>query len=888
MPDSVPTGIVSLMFTDIEDSSGFWDRMGDAFQPLLTRHDRLVREAIACWGGYEVKAQGDSFMVAFARGTDAVQCALHIQRALADDEAGRADAQRSALNPPIRARIGIHTGEPFLGYDPGGRPDYFGPVVNRAARIAAAGHGGQILVSAATHDVVQGALTRDFQLLDLGRHRLRGLELPEQLYEVRHPALPAGRFPPLRTLVSVRTNLPAHLSTFVGREKELAELRQLLEGPAGTRDGGCRLLTITGPGGAGKTRLAHELAAECAGRFPDGAWCVDLGNLSEPGGLLAHIASALQLPLLPNQEPDAQLLAFVRDRALLLLLDGFERALAASLRLLELLRGAPGVKCLVTPQAALRVSGEQVYSLPPLQLPDISAIGAFVPERLLRCDSVTLFVERARAVRPNFAIEPANAREVAALCRRLDGLPLAIELAAAQIVELSVPEVLEGLDDRLDSLASDSPDLPERHRTLGAVIGASCALLSPAEQAVLWQLSVFEAGFTRQAAQAVCRGTAGGVGGGALRALVRHSLLQTTEAAGRTRYFLLETVRHYARARLAAEPEVARAAAERHARYTLAFAEPRVGAMRTPEEGHALAELEEDLDNLRAAMDWARGAGDSDLCARLAVALYEPLYRRGYWEEAGARLEAGESASAGDPATHARILLHRAGLAFDTGNLTQACRQAERGLELWRELAEPRFIAEALNLLASIASEGGDAEGARRRYQSALDQLDPGDHTWRGIILNNLARLASRAGQAEEARRLYEEALAHRRAAGDARGEAEVLGNLGAVAHKAGRLAEARRLHLESLARYRALQAPYGIAVTLNNLGELAEQEGSLEIAAPLFHRAAHLFRELGSQLAAVPEGHLTRLRAGAESANGTLTWESALEGLAVSRAEGD
>jgi len=356
MAGTVPTGIITLMFTDIQDSTALWERMGDRFRPVPDQHNQFIRALVQRWQGCEVKSQGDSFMIGFGRGTDAVQCAVEVQRAMAAQE------WPQELDG-LQVRIGIHAGEPFLGYDTIGRADYFGPVVNRARRIADAGHGAQTLISAATRDIAQGALTGDLQLIDLGRHRLRGLEQPERLFEVRPSGLPARPFPPLRTLDTLRTNLPAHLTPFVGREKELADLREFLGKPE------TRLLTITGPGGSGKTRLAHEAASECAVSFDDGISLANLADVGEPENVLPRIAAAVQLSLLPNRDPPEQLIAFLRERALLLVLDNFERVMGASLLLAELLKSAPRVKCLVTSQIALRLRGEQVYSVPPCRRP---------------------------------------------------------------------------------------------------------------------------------------------------------------------------------------------------------------------------------------------------------------------------------------------------------------------------------------------------------------------------------------------------------------------------------------------------------------------------------------------------------------------------------------
>jgi predicted ATPase/class 3 adenylate cyclase len=871
MARTAPTGIITLLLLDIQDSTPLWEKMGDRFRPVLDRHDQIARARIERWEGFEVKNRGDGFMVAFKRATDAIQCALDLQQAFAAEpwpaEVGE-----------LKVRIGIHTGEALLIQDPLGRVDYFGPMVNRAARITDAAHGGQTVASAATCDLLQGARTREFELIDLGRHRLRGVEQAEHLFEVRHPDLPTRQFPPLRTLNLLRTNLPTHPTPFVGRSEELAALRALLGRPE------TRLLTITGPGGCGKTRLAHQIASDCGQRCADGIWAVNLADIHEPDNVAPQIAAALQIAPLPNADPRDQLLQYLRERDLLLVLDSFEHVIGASLLLADMLRSAPRVVLLVTSQIALRLRGEQVYQVPPMQTPDSRLAD---PQSLLRIDSVALFVAHAGAVRSEFALTAGNARVIAEICRKLDGLPLAIELAAAQMVEMSPAEVLEGLQSRLDLLWTESPDLPERHRTLSATLDWSYGLLADAEQRALRQLSVFAGGCFRESVHAVC----GPEGLAALRLLGRHSLLNSDETlSGRTRYRLLQTVQEYAREKLHAQPEVARAVGERHARHYLELAEQRAALVRTRDEARALEELAEELDNLRAAMEWAGASQQPELLSRLALALHEPLYRLGFWEEARWRLQIGRDA-AETIGSDARPLLaamhHRlASLGQDRGDLAAAREQAEASLALWRELQGPTGTAEALNLLGLLSRDEGDADAAQRCFEEALGLLAGPDAARRGMVLNNLALLASHRGDPEEAGRLYQESLSCQRQAGDLRHEATTLGNLGVLAHNAGDLAEARRFYQESLARHRTMGDRHGIAVMLNNLGELAEMEADLEGALTLFLHAERMLRDLQAAVASVPAESLARLagQIGAErwaelsAAAESMTWEEIVE----------
>jgi len=651
MLDTTPSGIITLMFTDIQGSTPLWEQMGGEFRWVLDRHNALVHEALEQWGGYEVKRQGDSFMIAFERASDALRCAVEIQSRMAQEQWPEEVGE-------LLVRIGVHAGEAFRGLDADERPDYFGPMVNRAARIAEAGHGGQILASSAVRDIAQDAAGGDLQLVPLGRHRLRGLEQGEDLFEVRHPDLPARTLPPLRTLDTMSGNLLARLTSFVGRERELVELRELLAQPY------MRLLTITGPAGCGKTHLAHEVALAAEALFPDGVWSVGLDDTDVPENVVPCIAAAVGLSLLGNEDPREQLLAFFSGRRLLLILDGFERAVGASLLVNDILQRAPLVTCLVTSQIALRLRSEQVYALQPMQVPEV---GVTAPEHLLRFDSVALLLERARAARDDFHLTARNSAHVAELCRQLDGIPLALELASAQLAELSPAEVLEGVQARVDALWSDGPDMPARHRTLRAAIDWSYNLLSALDQQVLQRLSVFAGGFCREAAEAVC----GSEGLPALHTLRHHSLVNTSEtASGRTRYLLLGLIRMYAREKLEARPEVAAEAAERHARHYLGFGQQRLPLMRTGEEGRVLAELTAEADNLRRALRWAHEHALGELCAGLALVLYEPLYRQGLWRDAqwalqtaAAALErGGERSLASTRAAPSLALLRRKGL----------------------------------------------------------------------------------------------------------------------------------------------------------------------------------------------------------------------------------
>jgi len=836
MTVSAPTGIITLLFTDIQDSTSLWEAMGDGFRPVLDRHNSLIRDCIQRRHGYEVKSQGDSFMIAFSHPTDAVRCARDIRRALAAEpwpaEAGE-----------ILVRAGMHTGEPLLGRDPTGMPDYFGPMVNRSARIAAAGHGGQVLLSAATWILVKDDIDPDLEMVNQGVHQLRGLDDSEHLYELRDTTLPHRKFDPLKTTSQAKGNLPDPPTAFVGRARELSQLRQLL------RSSEVRLLTLIGFGGMGKTRTALQLAERTLYDWEDGVWWVEAEEVTAPEALIQRIAYQLKVHLQPQPSVREQLLNFLRERRMLLVLDNTEQIPKVGPVVRELLIGAPQIKCIVTTRYALDISHERLYEIRPL------------PQE----DAEELFVQRARIRKDEFSITAENAADVSELCRRLECVPLAIELAASRIVGMTPREIHNRLSERFRLLQTRAPDLPARQRALRGAIDWSWDLLTEEDKSIFAQLAVFSGGFTMDDAEAVCDTMDVFEGVMELR---RHSLLrdETDAFTQQTRYLMLESVRDYAAEKLADEPDGGEEVHRRHAQHFLKVGEKRASRMRTRDEATALDELGASADNLGAALRWSEENGEPEWCGRLALVLYEFSYRRGFWEQARRHLitglDATESLPGQSEGLRAGILHYLASIAHDEGNVTEAQAHAESSLALRRESNDAKGIAEALNLLGLLAMDRKDLVAADTFLGDALKMLAERDHGRRGRVLHNLARLASRKGDPEEGRRLYESALIHRRAAGDARGEAETLGNLGVLAQYAGNLAGARELYLDSLKILRRLRDRHWIAVMLFNLGEIAETEDDTATAVQLFIHAERLFRELNSALIAEPANSLENLAA--------------------------
>ena len=604
----------TYLFSDVEGSTRLWERHPEAMQDALARHDAILRAAVEGCGGTVVKTTGDGLMAVFGSASAAITASIAAQEGLRDEPWGETG--------PLRVRMGTHVGE---AQTRGG--DYYGTAVNRAARVMAAAHGGQVLLSAPTAELVAGSLPDDVHLRDLGTHRLKDLAGPEHLFQLVRLGLP-DTFPPLATLDVRPNNLPTQTSAFLGRETLLNDLRAQLDAEY------ARLVTLIGPGGTGKTRLALQAAAEQVDRFEDGVFFVDLSAEREADGAYAAIVRTVAITGSSDDPPLEVLKRGLRERQLLLVLDNFEQVTDAATGLAELLAHCPGVTALVTSRAALRVRGERLFPVPPLTLP--AGDGAVSLEDAIASESVQLFVERAMSLRPDFQLTNENAVDVAATCRRLDGLPLAIELAAARITLFAVDELRSRLDQRLDVLRGGGRDLPARQRTLRSTIEWSTELLTADQRRVLQLFSVFVG-----ARLTDVEGTAGRLGDidviEGIGTLVDNSLVRTIpDEQGHQRLAMLETIRSYAAEQLDAEPDFAEAVHRAHAKhYTELAVALREQLARTDRE-QVLGVLEVELGNLRAAWSYLVQQGD---VVRLND-LLEPLW--GYYDARGAYASAME------------------------------------------------------------------------------------------------------------------------------------------------------------------------------------------------------------------------------------------------------
>jgi predicted ATPase/class 3 adenylate cyclase len=827
---SLPTGTVSLLCTDIEGSTRVLQTLGERYAEALAEHRRLLRTAFAEHRGCEVDTQGDAFFYAFPRAHDAVAGAVAAQRALA------AHAWPEEL--ALRVRIGIHTGEPMATGE-----GYVGIDVHRAARVMSAAHGGQVLLTQSTRDLLPEELSDAASLRDLGEHRLKDLTQPQRLYQLLIPGLDTD-FPALKTLEARPTNLPIQPTPLIGRERQVTEAVTLV------RREGIRLITLTGAGGTGKTRLALQVAAELIADFEDGVFFVDLAALIDSHLFIATVAQTLSVREQPGQSLSETLKDDLRDKHLLLVLDNFEQLVDAGPAVSALLAAAPNLKALVTSRAPLHLSGEHEYSVPPLTVPDL---GESEPASILAAyEAVQLFVDRAQAVKPEFELTGENAPAVAEICARLDGLPLAIELAAARVRILSPQALLGRLSQRLALLTGGARDAPARQRTLRDTIEWSYGLLAATEQLLFARLSVFQGGRTIEAAEAVCdpaneldETVFDGIG-----SLVEKSLLRQDEGpGGEPRLFMLETVREYALDRLgrSGEGELLR---QRHAHYFVALAEEAEPEILGADQIVWLERLEAERDNFRAALGWLLERDDIERLLRLIGSLRRGWVARGYLSETRKWLDAAlELSAAVPPEVEAKALYGLGRVALVQGDYDQAIPALEASARVFRELGEAEGLVFSLADLGFIATAQGRQEDARRFADESLAEAKAaGSETTMAAALHSLACTKLDVNEYGEARALFEQSLALRRKLGDKRNTANSLCYLGSVALLEGDYDGATELLAESLALGRELGNLLIVSAALANESLVALAAGEPGRAAALCNEALALSRELGDK----------------------------------------
>ena len=793
----LPTGTVTLLFTDIEGSTRLLQELGrDEYVRALEAHRQLLRDAFTAHGGVEVEMQGDSFHFAFETAQKAVEAAAVGQRALAaypwPDEA-------------LRVRIGLHTGTPMVS-----EGLYAGLDVHRAARVMQAAHGGQVLLSEQTARLLEAS--DELALVDLGERRLKDLIEPLRLYQLAGEGL-EKEFPPPNTLETRKTNLPVQPTPLVGRERELMDVRELIG-----REG-VRLVTLTGPGGSGKTRLALQTAAESIDDYMDGVWFVNLAALTDPDLVVPTIAHTLGLTEQPGQPIAQTLTEWISPREPLLVLDNFEQVLDAAPSVAELLAHAERLKLIVTSRAPLHLSGEHEWPVPPLASEE----------------ALALFVARAQAAKPSFSLN-GNRPVVIKICRRLDRLPLAIELAAARIKLLSEQALLERLDQKLKLLTGGARDLDERQRTLRATIDWSYELLSEEEKILFRRLSVFAGGRTLEAIEAVCNPDGELDVFEAVSSLLDKSLLrrETTED-GEARFVMLETIHDYAREKLD-ESREADEFRRRHAEFFLALAKEAEEGLRGAEQARWNDRLEVEEDNTRRALRWALASEDARVALGIAGGVHRFWFVRGRFEEGlnwlrqAVRIDAPHADALRAYALHAL-----ANLAIWNGRDEEALQAAEASLALSEPSGDSRTAARALNALGMLALLRGELEEAAQLYERCRKAAeDAVDSRYMGMAIANLGDVALAAGDYARAEELTEEALSRVREAGAKEMEALGLFNLSQIAFRRGDHERARALIQSCAALGEELGMKHVQVVGLIELAAIADREENHRRAAIL------------------------------------------------------
>ncbi|HVE93223.1 MAG TPA: tetratricopeptide repeat protein [Actinomycetota bacterium] len=815
----MPEAPATFLFTDIQGSVRLWQRDPETMGAALARHEEVIGCAVEAAGGRVIrsKGEGDSIFAVFPDAPSAVVAALQAQIALHGEQ------WPGAI--PLRVRMAVHSGRADHRDD-----DYYGVDVNHCARLRAAAHGGQVLLSEATAEVVSPHLPPRASLVDLGPHRLRDMPGPQRVFQLAHADLPA-EFPPPVALDPHHHNLPAPPTALVGRERELRLLTDLLG------QGDVRLVTLTGPGGIGKTRLALESARNLLGRFWDGVWFVDLSAVTEPERVLPAVAAAAGVRQSARATVRDTLATALADRTVLLVLDNFEQVVEAADDVAALLAAAPDVKVLATSREVLHLRGEKELPVEPLAVPGQQVRWA---EELESVDSVRLFVERAKDARSNFQLTDENVPHVAGICRRLEGLPLAVELAAARIRNHEPAELGAMLERRLDLLTHGPRDLPQRQRTLRSTIAWSVELLDDDEKRAFVAMSAFRGGCTVEAARVVCGDQSGQI----LESLASKNLIRKEESYAEPRLSMLETVREFALELLDPQDD----ALERHADYYAGLAAEVRRGLRSADQAKWMRRADPDQENLRAALDWLNSQPG---CEGKALAM--TMHSADFWHFRGLLREGEQQMAraverAKDPTPlRARALGNRGSFLAEMGQYEQARELALEALSIAEHTGATAEVAYAANLLGGLANMMGSFEESRDFYERALEarrSLD--DEAGVAVCLHNLGLLASQLGDNLRAGLYYREAIALRQSVKDPRGVASSTNGLARVLMDTGRLEQAAELFEESLNIRREMKDAKGTATSMRGLSDALRRLGELDRARDLIHQALQIFREIG------------------------------------------
>jgi predicted ATPase/class 3 adenylate cyclase len=823
---SYPTSTSTFLLTDVEDSTALWEQHPQAMRESMARHDALIEAAAAAHQGLLVRprGEGDSRFAVFEGAVHAVLAVVDIQRELA---AGFANSPF-----PLKVRAGIHTGA--ADWRDG---DYYGSAVNRCARIRGLAHGGQTLLSSAVAELVRDELPSGVELIEMGTHRLKGLSRPETVFQVWISGL-SNEFPPLLSADAAPGNLLTPPTPIIGRERELDDVVRLLSPDS------VRLVTITGPGGAGKTRLALEVGLKLLNQFPHGVYFVDMAPLTDPGLVPTTIAHTLGLREGGGRPPFDSLKEYLAGKQLLLILDNLEQIIAAAPFAAQLLAAASRVQMLATSRIPLQIRGEQEYPLPTLPAPP--ATSALSPDELLAYESVRLFVQQAQAARPSFELTAENAPAVVGICRRLDGLPLAIEIAAARIRILTPGAILSRLDQSMKLLVGGAADLPERQQTVRKAIDWSFTLLQPEEQTLFARLSVFVGGFTLESAEAVCNqdNTLDILSG--IESLVRNSLVRQVEwGLDEPRFDMLQTIRDYALEKLVESGELP-ATRYAHALYFADDAAQALGRIQSAEAVTGLARTEADHDNFRAAMTWSlETPGAAGLIARMTPYLSWFWFRHGHfsegrdWAERGVRATEGDEGESGAMARAAAAMM-----ANWNGDLAQAVEYIETATRLSDAVGIDFNRAACHFFYGIILINMGRHRDAYGHLAFSAELFDQSQYRWmETTAMVHLGNAALGQGHVDQALKYIETAYPIIRQLGDQYQIGWALQNFGEVERVRGNYRKAREYYDQAQVAAREAEAPSEDARLAHNFGYLALHDGDLDEAEASFRRGLDMFR---------------------------------------------
>ena len=802
-----------FLFTDIEKSTEKWERYKDAMKKALTRHDGIIKENIERSGGRIIKHTGDGVFAVFDKGNP-LSCALEIQKSLEEVDWGEIGV--------LRIRIGVHAGQAEKVGD-----DYFGPVINKAARVMSAGWGGQILITPEVKELCQ--LPPSASLQDLGVHMLKDLGEPQQIYGLIHPDLTIKEFPPVRSLSAHPHNLPSQPTAFVGREQEISEIVKLLD------NGSCRLITLIGPGGIGKTRLALQVGAEQIESFHNGVYFIPLAPLTIPSVefLVFAIADGLRFSFYSKQDPRIQLLNYLREKEMLLILDNFEHLLEAADLLAEILKTAPRVKIIATSRERLGLSGERLFPVRGLEV---------IEDSIKDSSAIELFLQRSISLCPEFEIKDEDKEHMSRICKLVEGIPLGIELAAAWIRSLSLEEIANEIEKNLDFLTSSLRDSPERHRSLRAVFDYSWNLLPDKEKEVFSRMSVFRGGFLIDAAEKIT-----GANYRDLLSLVDKSLLRKNPDG---RFEMLDLIKHYAWEKLVSNSQEKKNVLNLHSKYFAKFLLNNEKHLLGKRQYETLKKIGDEIENIRAGWDYALKQNNLKHIEISLEAIFRYLNLRGRFKEGEELFRRTISMLKGiDKALSARLLARHGVFLFRLGSTDDAEEAFTRSLRILKELDIRSDVALVLNNLGYIHCLKGDFKKAEEFHRKSLEIYEEiGDLDGKVTAIYNLGGTSYRLGRYSEAKEFYEQGLETSEELGDPMGRASAYNNLGLIASRLGNFTQAREMYEKGLEITKQMENQYGIASTLLNLANIAFYLGEYSEAKEAYFRSLAIFIDIGDR----------------------------------------